>query len=53
MSAIDTTPPPTADVAGELETAQLRIEGMHCASCVARIERELQGVPGVQDAVCP
>jgi Cu+-exporting ATPase len=49
MSATDTPPPPTAG-ARELETAQLRIEGMHCASCVARIERELQGVPGVQEA---
>jgi Cu+-exporting ATPase len=34
----------------EFETAQLAIEGMHCVSCVARIERELQGVPGVRDA---
>ena len=49
MSATDTPPPPTAG-ARELETAQLRIEGMHCSSCVARIERELQGVPGVQEA---
>ena len=48
MSATDTTPPPTPGAAPE--TAQLRIEGMHCASCVARVERELQAVPGVQDA---
>ena len=48
MSATDTTPPPSPGAAPE--TAQLRIEGMHCASCVARIERELQAVPGVQDA---
>lgn len=28
----------------------LKIEGMHCASCVTRIERALKKVPGVQDA---
>ncbi|TVR45899.1 MAG: copper-translocating P-type ATPase [Planctomycetota bacterium] len=31
-------------------TRQLRITGMHCASCVARVEKALKGVPGVQDA---
>jgi Cu+-exporting ATPase len=28
---------------------QLPIEGMSCASCVARVERSLADVPGVQD----
>ena len=32
------------------ETAQLAIDGMHCASCVARVERELERVPGVVSA---
>ena len=50
MSATDTTEPTTATAAPELQTAQLGIEGMHCASCVARVERELQSVPGVQRA---
>ncbi len=30
--------------------ADLRIEGMTCASCVARVERALQAVPGVLSA---
>ena len=29
---------------------RLRLEGMHCASCVARIERALDAVPGVESA---
>ena len=29
------------------ETARIAIEGMHCASCVARIEAELARTPGV------
>ena len=28
---------------------QLPIQGMSCASCVARVERSLANVPGVQD----
>jgi len=32
------------------ETAELQIEGMTCASCVARIERALAAVPGVTSA---
>ena len=31
-------------------TARLRIEGMHCASCVGRVEAELARVPGVVGA---
>jgi Cu+-exporting ATPase len=34
----------------QTETIDLPIEGMSCASCVARIESGLRGVPGVQDA---
>ena len=30
-----------------VETLRLRISGMHCASCVARVEGALAGVPGV------
>jgi heavy metal translocating P-type ATPase len=32
------------------ETAELQIEGMTCASCVARIEKALAAVPGVTSA---
>ncbi len=32
------------------ETAELRIEGMTCASCVSRIEKALASVPGVSSA---
>jgi len=45
MSATDTLPETTA-----VETTKLAIEGMHCASCVARVERELERVPGVLSA---
>jgi len=41
---VETPPQPGA------ETAQLAIAGMHCASCVARVERELERVPGVVSA---
>ncbi len=33
------------------ETIRLPIEGMTCASCVARVERALKAVPGVSGAV--
>jgi len=49
MSATDTTPKTTPATSG-VETTQLGIEGMHCASCVARVERELHSVPGVLSA---
>ena len=32
------------------QTLDLGIGGMTCASCVARVERALRQVPGVQDA---
>jgi len=32
-------------------TAELVVEGMTCASCVARLERVLKAVPGVEEAV--
>ncbi|RUL87683.1 heavy metal translocating P-type ATPase [Tautonia sociabilis] len=49
---------PGADRAGEApdlpvgagEPRELAISGMHCASCVARVERALSGVPGVSEA---
>lgn len=30
--------------------AQYAIEGMHCASCAVKIEKALQGAPGVTKA---
>ena len=29
------------------QTLSFRVEGMHCASCVGRVERTLQAIPGV------
>jgi P-type Cu+ transporter len=36
--------------ASPTQTLRLGIEGMHCASCVARVEQELERTPGVVDA---
>src|SRR5579871_6447834 len=36
--------------ASALERCDLTIRGMHCASCVGRVEQALKRVPGVQDA---
>ena len=40
-------PPPAAAATEEL---RLPIRGMHCASCVRRVERALAAVPGVESA---
>jgi len=34
----------------KLETRELGVEGMTCASCVSRVEKALKTVPGVKDA---
>jgi Cu+-exporting ATPase len=39
--------PPAGSAAG---TVDLQITGMHCASCVARVEQALAAVPGVRGA---
>ena len=44
-----TLDPPSAE-APALELQAFDLQGMHCASCVARIERSLKKVVGVEDA---
>ncbi|MBB4010387.1 heavy metal translocating P-type ATPase [Allorhizobium taibaishanense] len=39
-----------AGYAPRLESRELDIDGMHCASCVRRVETALSGVPGVRTA---
>ena len=39
-----------AGYAVPLQTIELSVEGMSCASCVGRVERALQAVPGVAEA---
>src|SRR5215475_12513461 len=34
----------------EAQRLDLAISGMHCAGCVARVEKVLRGLPGVQEA---
>lgn len=46
--ATDATLPPSSQ--GQEAVCTLQIEGMHCASCVRRIERSLQKVEGVREA---
>src|SRR3954468_13352245 len=41
----------TTPVSAERREATLDIEGMTCASCVARVEKRLQSVDGVSAAV--
>jgi copper chaperone CopZ len=41
---------PSEQTPGTLETTTLDLQGMHCASCVMRIERSLKKVAGVTDA---
>ncbi|HEX5859052.1 MAG TPA: heavy metal translocating P-type ATPase [Microbacterium sp.] len=42
---------PVTDAAEDRREATLDIEGMTCASCVARVEKRLQSVPGVHASV--
>ncbi len=60
-AGVAATPPPglAAAVADALastgftvrdETLRLTVEGMHCASCVRRVETAVAAVPGVRDA---
>ncbi|MGK7312833.1 MAG: cation transporter, partial [Candidatus Longimicrobiales bacterium M2_2A_002] len=44
------TPTGVQDEPQAEEQITLRIEGMHCASCVSRLEGVLGGVPGVRSA---
>ncbi|MDB4988744.1 MAG: Lead, cadmium, zinc and mercury transporting ATPase, partial [Myxococcaceae bacterium] len=48
----DDTPGPKLDssVRGADETSDFPVQGMTCASCVARVERALASVPGVYEA---
>jgi Cu+-exporting ATPase len=41
---------PYMSASSSLADRSLPIEGMSCASCVARVERALAGVPGVRQA---
>jgi Cu+-exporting ATPase len=43
-------PEPQAPIAAAAATLDFAIDGMTCASCVFRVERALQAVPGVADA---
>ncbi|MEZ4415516.1 MAG: heavy metal translocating P-type ATPase [Gemmatimonadota bacterium] len=38
---------PTGAPSATQDRRELAIDGMHCAACVGRVERALQGVPGV------
>jgi heavy metal translocating P-type ATPase len=51
MSAIATTSPATDPTVALAEhTVQLRVDGMTCASCAARVQKALLHVDGVEDA---
>ncbi|MEM6744785.1 MAG: heavy metal-associated domain-containing protein, partial [Pseudomonadota bacterium] len=39
-----------APLAATARRVDLTVDGMHCASCVARVERALRDVPGVETA---
>ena len=43
--------PATTTPRSDAAQATIRVGGMHCASCVARVERNLDKVPGVSQAV--
>ncbi|MCS7303740.1 MAG: heavy metal translocating P-type ATPase [Thermoguttaceae bacterium] len=36
-------------MSNQLQQIRLQIQGMHCASCLARVENQLRAVPGVQE----
>jgi len=40
----------SAGYGARIETLEMLVEGMTCASCVSRVERALKAVPGVVDA---
>jgi len=42
--------PESKTTPGQAQRLEFDVEGMHCASCVNRIEGALQGVPGVSSA---
>ena len=44
------TPEWANEVTGSLQTIELGIEGMTCASCVSRVEKTLKRLPGISDA---
>ena len=44
------TAPASGPASGASEVIDIGIEGMSCASCVARIERAVEALPGVEDA---
>jgi Cu+-exporting ATPase len=46
-----TVHPPTESVGGAVDHLDLEISGMTCASCVARVERRLNKLPGVSATV--
>ena len=46
-----TTAPEKTGGAAHLEQALIHVGGMHCAACVARVEKTLKAVPGVQEAL--
>ena len=53
MASVETTTRPDARQetgAGPGESLDLQVGGMHCASCVSRVERAIRKVPGVAEA---
>jgi P-type Cu+ transporter len=46
-----TAPTDPGKATAPLEEAIIHVGGMHCAACVARVEKTLQAVPGVQEAL--
>ena len=49
-ASVDMETEATDKKSGKQEKIDLGIEGMHCASCVARVEKGLSGVKGVDKA---